>query len=272
VDVNFTVVPTVTIKTIPPGLPITVDGVLYPGTQTFAWLRETTHQISVGNPVLGLGSQYLFKNWSDGGAISHQIVAPQQAAQYTASLVEAFPLTTSVSPAAGGSITLNPPPTTAGLYPQGTLVQVQATPAAGMTFTGFRGDLTGTTNPQSRYVSSAKAVLASFESAGPVLYALAGAVDKSTSPVKVNISLVNSGRGAAVGARILRVANVQVLAGSGAVIPVGQTADLGFIAPGTSAIGAISFDWPATATRIRFTVEFGDSGTYRGSTTVSLFR
>jgi hypothetical protein len=65
-----------------------------------------------------------------------------------------FNLTTSVS--GDGSITPG------GTYSASTWVGVTATPTATSRFTGFTGDLTGTTNPQNLQMNSAKNVVANF--------------------------------------------------------------------------------------------------------------
>jgi hypothetical protein len=66
---------------------------------------------------------------------------------------------TSVSPAGGGTVTLNPSQSS---YPSGTPVQVTATPAAGYAFSSFSGDLTGTTNPAMLVVTKNDSVTANF--------------------------------------------------------------------------------------------------------------
>jgi hypothetical protein len=52
----------------------------------------------------------------------------------------------------------------------------------------------------------------------------------------------------------------------------GTPLNLGTIAPGASASGAVTFNWPASATRVKFTVNFTADGGYAGSTTVTTFR
>jgi hypothetical protein len=66
----------------------------------------------------------------------------------------------SVSPSPGGSIALSPP---GGVYDAGTSVTVTATPDAGLSFAGWSGDLSGTTNPETLVVDADKNIGASFE-------------------------------------------------------------------------------------------------------------
>ncbi len=75
----------VTIDTNPPGSSFSVDGVRYDTTQTFSWLSGSKHTISTtSRQVGGEGRQYVWSNWSDGGAISHSITTPLRNAKYTA--------------------------------------------------------------------------------------------------------------------------------------------------------------------------------------------
>jgi uncharacterized repeat protein (TIGR02543 family) len=70
-----------------------------------------------------------------------------------------YTLTTTPSPPAGGSIGWSPVATS---YTSGTVVTLTATPAAGYTFTGWSGDVTGTANPQTITMDGNKAVTATF--------------------------------------------------------------------------------------------------------------
>ncbi len=69
-------VATVTVGTDPAGLPVTVDGVAAASPKTFNWTIGSTHSLAVSSPIpIGPGSQYLWLSWSDGGAMSHEIIA-----------------------------------------------------------------------------------------------------------------------------------------------------------------------------------------------------
>ena len=70
-----------------------------------------------------------------------------------------YMLTTTPSPPAGGSIGRFPATTS---YVSGTVVTLTATPAAGYTFTGWSGDVTGTANPQMITIDANRAVTATF--------------------------------------------------------------------------------------------------------------
>ncbi len=74
-------------------------------------------------------------------------------------------LTTIVLPAGSGSIAANPA-SAGGSYILGTPVQLTATPAAGCTFTGWTGALTGALNPQTVIMLATQAVTANFQCGG----------------------------------------------------------------------------------------------------------
>jgi hypothetical protein len=67
--------------------------------------------------------------------------------------------TLSVTTNGPGAVTLNPP---TGPYAPGTSVTVTAVPNVDSAFTGFTGDLSGTTNPQPIVMNANKAITASF--------------------------------------------------------------------------------------------------------------
>ncbi|HEY6388277.1 MAG TPA: Ig-like domain repeat protein [Candidatus Acidoferrum sp.] len=148
----------VTVATNPPGLLISVDGTAYTAPQSFQWQPSNSHTIATSTPQAATspGAQYAYAAWSDGGALSHTVVAPASNATYTASFNTQYLLTTSASPAAGGSVTVG------GYFSAGSSVTITATPSSGYTFTGFSGDLSGTTNPQTVVMNAPKNVTASF--------------------------------------------------------------------------------------------------------------
>jgi hypothetical protein len=114
--------------------------------------------------VLGAGSYELAAasgsnsiGWTDSVsrlAYSALVFAANAAPYYT--------VTTTVSPAGGGTISLSPSTAGQTSFQSGTVLSVTATPSANFTFTGFQGDLSGTTNPQNLTVNAAKSVTANF--------------------------------------------------------------------------------------------------------------
>jgi uncharacterized repeat protein (TIGR02543 family) len=78
--------------------------------------------------------------------------------------------TLTVNTVGSGSVALNPP---GGTYNVGTEVTLTATPDAGYQFSGWSGDLTGSTNPATITMDSHKNVTATFTAipwSGPIVY------------------------------------------------------------------------------------------------------
>ena len=106
-----------------------------------------------------------------------------------------YTLTTTASPSAGGSVTKSP---NAASYAPGTVVTLTATPAIGYIFTGWSGDLTGTTNPGAITMNANKTVTATFvPTAGPVTLALSPVTvtpgGTVTVPLRITITSGNVG-------------------------------------------------------------------------------
>ena len=161
-SITVTPAPTeqITIGTNIAGLSFTVDGTAYTGTTTVTWSAGSTHTISTTSPqTTATGTQYAFSAWNDGGAISHSVTAPSSAATYTATFNAQYQLTTSASPAAGGSVT----PAT-GYFTAGTVVTLQATPNSGYVFSKWTGAAVANANSASTTITltAAAAVTANF--------------------------------------------------------------------------------------------------------------
>jgi hypothetical protein len=164
---NFVTCINVTIQTSPAGRSFSVDGTPYTTAQTFCWTPGSSHTIATTSPQSGgAGTQYVWSNWSDGGAISHT-VAPTTPTTYTANFTTQYYLTTQASPGAGGTVT---PPS--NWYNSSTGVQVQATPANGYTFVGWSGTCySGPNNPQTITINAPCSLIANFmcTALGPVV-------------------------------------------------------------------------------------------------------
>ncbi len=69
-------VATVTMDTSPTGFPVTVDGVTMTAPIQENWTLGSSHNISVASTIpINATARYLWTSWSDGGTISHTIVA-----------------------------------------------------------------------------------------------------------------------------------------------------------------------------------------------------
>ena len=104
-----------------------VDGTNYTGLQTFVWGYGSSHTISTTFTQNGSsGIRYAWNSWSDGGAISHMVVATT-GQNYTANFTTQYYLTMN----AGSGGTVSP---SSGWIDGGTEVTIKATPAAGYAF------------------------------------------------------------------------------------------------------------------------------------------
>ena len=160
----FTQVPLTTIAANFPGRRVVVDGRGRPMPRNFAWDAGSTHTISVEDAVQSGpsgASRWLFQNWSDGGAITHNITVPEDASTFTAKFTEQQLLTTATLPSAAGDVDAVPS-SGDGFYDTGTPVVLTATPEPGFELSTWFGDLMGTENPQALRMSDQQWVGALF--------------------------------------------------------------------------------------------------------------
>jgi len=169
----------VTIQTSPPGLTIAVDGFNYTAPKTFQWISESSHTISAATPQGGGTTRYAFSAWSDGGAVSHTVVAPSTAAIYTAAFRTQYKLTTSVS-AGAGAVSASPDAAD-GFYDAGSVAQLTPQPAAGFQLAAWGGDVSGNASPLAVYLTAPRNVNAAFGPASPCGYSLGNSAT-SVSP------------------------------------------------------------------------------------------
>jgi hypothetical protein len=136
----------VTIQAGLPGLSFTVDGTNYTSARIFNWIPGSNHVISTSSPQSGgTGIQYVWSNWSDGGAISH-VVAPLTGITYTANFATNYFLTVDANP--GG--TASP----ASLWTDsGESVNISATPNSGFLFNNWSGSGSGSYSGNSSIAS-----------------------------------------------------------------------------------------------------------------------
>ena len=143
------------------GAAFTVDGTQYTSPQEFNWLAGSSHNVSAPSPQsAGVGTEYVFSSWSDGGASSHAF-SPIAATSLTATFSTQYLLTATVAAPGGGSISANPL-STSGYYASGSQVQLTAIPNPGCTFSGWTGTPNGAVT-----MSGPKTVSAAFLCSGP---------------------------------------------------------------------------------------------------------
>ena len=114
--------------------------------------------MSVSSPQAETGVLYSFSSWSDSGGVSHSITVPATDTTYTAHFTTHYILTTSVTPFEGGSVT----PSGTNWYDSGQSAFLSASSNTGYTFSGWSGDLSGTTNPTFLVMNGPMNVTANF--------------------------------------------------------------------------------------------------------------
>jgi hypothetical protein len=152
----------ITIQTSPTGLQFSVDGgAAQTAPQTLS-LTQGEHTVAVEAQQAGAaGTQYVFTNWSDSGALSHPIPVGATAAAYTAIFQTQYLLTISASPAADGTVT----PVTGMFYDSGTVVPVTAAANSGYTFTSWTGSVASSNGSSTTVTMNApQALVANFSS------------------------------------------------------------------------------------------------------------
>jgi glucose/arabinose dehydrogenase len=77
----------ITLKTVPAGLQITLDGAPSTAPLTVSSVEGTTRTIGVASTQLLNGQPYVFSAWSDGGGATHAITTPTADTSYTATFV-----------------------------------------------------------------------------------------------------------------------------------------------------------------------------------------
>jgi hypothetical protein len=261
----------VTLQTNPAGLLVSVDAGTPQAAPFVVNLTPGSHTISVQGTQPGTpGTQYAFTGWSDAGSIAHSITVGASPATYTAAFQTQYQVTTGASPSAGGTLA----PANGTFFNAGAVVSVQATANSGYQFGSFSGGtLSGAINPQSFTLKAPANVVANFTPLTPALAASAGTrtiIDAST--VQMVVTLTNTAAGLATNTQIVSITPISVTSGTGPItVASGTGVNLGTVVPGGQASSTITLNWPSTATRASFTVNFISDG-YSGSTTITAIR
>lgn len=167
---GINVVPTgntvqVSVGTNPAGLSYSVDGTSYSSPQFLTWTIGTPHTLSTtATQSPTTGTQDNFASWSDGTTgVSDAVTATAATTSYTANFNASYQLTTSVSPAAGGTVS----PATGGYYAQGSAVPLLATPNATYTFSKWTGSVASPSSASTTITMNApQSVTANFATTG----------------------------------------------------------------------------------------------------------
>ncbi|MGA7235168.1 MAG: metallophosphoesterase, partial [Bryobacteraceae bacterium] len=265
----FKPVGTYTIETnVPSNGAETVDGTAYTGPASLSWTQGSSHSFSVPAEIdPAAGVRYIFTGWSDGTTSASRSVTAGATTDYVANYQLQYQVTIGASPVGGGLLAGG------GWFNAGAQATLTATAAAGFTFAGFSGDISGSQDPQALTVSKPDNVIANFQPGVPVLSASAGPRDDSNPAVSgFTFILSNTGPGAAANAQIDSVSATTAL-GTGVVAAPPGAMVFGTIPPSQSASQVVTVSWPSTATRVAFTVKFSaNGGTYHGQSTFYVFR
>jgi len=173
----------VTVQTNPLGRSFSVDGTTYTSRQTFLGGCPSGHVIATTTPQDGgTGIQYVWSNWSDGGAISHYVdwsgpcfLPYPPPTIITANFNTQYYLT--MNAGAGGTVS-----PASGWYDSGQSLQIQANPNDGYRFfkwTGSgSGSYSGTANPASVTMNTPITERASFATG---IWSTAGSLNTARS-------------------------------------------------------------------------------------------
>jgi cysteine-rich repeat protein len=129
------------IDTIPPGLPLLIDGELVSSPYFATWQPGSLHAVE---PYLiqTTDRRQRFASWSDGGDLLHDYTAPDGVGWLTAAIIESYRLQTQVRDGLGGRL-LALPASPDGFYDSGTFVSVLAVPDPTYRLASLTGQLSG---------------------------------------------------------------------------------------------------------------------------------
>ena len=180
---SFTVNPaniSVTVQPSLSGRSFTVDGTTYTTSQNFSWVSGISHTIATTSPQSGgIGIQYAWSNWSDGGAMAHT-VAPTVGTTYTANFNKQYYLTMSMG--TGGNSVIP----ASGWNNGGAVVPISATAASGYIFGSWSGSGSGS------YSGSSSS--SSVTMNGPIAETASFVVNQDMTPPTVTISTPTGGQ------------------------------------------------------------------------------
>lgn len=150
----------VTVTTVPRGLKLIIDGALVDDGAVYTWAPGSSHTLRA--PFQGDDrTRYYFGSWSDGGAEIHDIKVSADTTVYIANFVRQGKITSSVTPAGSGTVTLTPA-SPDGFYNDRSNIEITATPAAGFKFVEWSVRPNRSLSPKFHTVSSPADIGATF--------------------------------------------------------------------------------------------------------------
>jgi uncharacterized protein (TIGR03437 family) len=106
-------------------------------------------------------TRYVFGHWSDDGPQTHTITASSDVKVFTASFIQQFRVTATVTAAGGGSVSFSPD-VEDGYYANRSEIELRALPDAGFFFQGWSGTQSGSANPKKVAVAGTNSITAQF--------------------------------------------------------------------------------------------------------------
>jgi uncharacterized protein (TIGR03437 family) len=141
---SYAVLSRVLLQTLPPGLPVKVNGSACQTPCTLDVPNGTQIALSATQSIpTGSGARLDLTGWSDGAASDHTFTVKADYTSITASYSSSYLISTGSNPAAGAQFGFSPG-SPDNFYQANTTVTVTANPMPGFEFVRWNGDLTGT--------------------------------------------------------------------------------------------------------------------------------
>jgi len=257
---------TVTLQTVPAGLMVELGGGK-PGVAPVSgqFLPGSQLAIAAINPQpVSAGVQYAFSNWSDGGAASHNITVPGTATTYTASFTTQYQLTTAVSPAAGGTVSI----ASGTFLNAGTPVSITAIPAPGYEFFGWKGNVAKTNSASTTVTLTAPTTVSAVFLLIPKVTAKLTSESGPSNARVWTYTFTNTGTNIATGLSIL---NLRLVRTAGTVCTPVVTSTLPMLLPSLAVSGTetgsitVNFSTCDATSRFAAAMTFVETGSAQSS-------
>jgi astacin len=167
----------ITLTSNPTAQTIAVDGVNYTTPVSLQWAPGSVHTINALSPPVVNGVRTVFSSWSNGGAQTHTVVAPESSTTYTAHYTTSY---SAVIRAAAPGTTVVSPLSADSFYASGSHITAEAVAPPGYCFTSWSGLLAGSTAKTTLSVLKPYSVEANF-------------IPGSVTPRTVNVGILAAG-------------------------------------------------------------------------------
>jgi hypothetical protein len=249
---------TITLLTAPTGLQVSAAGSSQTSPFNGQYKIGSTVAIGTTSPQAGqAGVRYVFKSWSGGGTLTHNIIVPAKGATYTASFNTQYLLDTSVFPAGSGKVT----PGSGNFFNSGTVVKLVATPANGYAFTSWTGNVT---NPISAATTTTmiepEEVTANFTPLPTTVTAALANKSGASNDRVWSFTFTNAGPGQANNIQINSFALTQTAGPACTPVLISTLpVSVGNVAPGKAINGKVSIDFSSCGSAASFSLAMGSA-------------